>query len=40
MTEEDPENCIPWTVETATDTEMVYKMITENGENKKVWLVK
>jgi predicted transport protein len=40
MTEEDSENCIPWTVETATDTELVYTLTTENGENQKVWLVK
>ena len=40
MTEEDPDNCIPWTVETATDTEMIYTMTTENGSNRKVWLVR
>ncbi len=40
MTEEDPDNCIPWTVETATDNELVYTVNMENGENKKVWMVK
>jgi len=39
MTEEDPEDCIPLTVQSVDDDEMVYKMPTESGDM-TVWLVK
>ena len=38
--ENNPEDCIPWKVESATDSELVYTMQTNSGGDKKVWLVK
>lgn len=40
MPETDPNNCIPLTIETVTETELVYRKETENGGQMKVWLVK
>ena len=40
MAEEDPNNCIPLTVQSVSDQEMVYKMDTENGDRMTIWLVK
>ncbi len=40
MSEEDPNNCIPLTVQSVNETEMVYKMPMEEGGNMTVWLVK
>ena len=40
MTEEDPDNCIPLRVQEVSETEMVYKMPTENGGKMTVWLVR
>lgn len=39
MTEENPEDCIPLTVQSVDDDEMVYKMPTASGDM-TVWLVK
>jgi hypothetical protein len=38
--ENNPDDCIPWKVESATDSELVYTMETNSGGEKKVWLVK
>lgn len=38
--ENNPDDCIPWKVESATDSELVYTMPTNSGGDKKVWLVK
>ncbi|MGB0368393.1 MAG: hypothetical protein ACPGU4_14675 [Flavobacteriales bacterium] len=38
--EENPDDCIPWKVESVSDTELVYTMQTDSGGAKKVWLVK
>lgn len=38
--ENDPDDCIPWKVESATDSELVYTMETNSGNSRKVWLVK
>ena len=40
MSEEDPNNCIPLTVQSVNETEMVYKMPTEEGGKMTVWLVR
>lgn len=40
MSDEDPENCIPWTIETVTDNELVYTVNTDEGDLKKVWMVR
>lgn len=40
MSEEDPNNCIPLTVQSVNETEMVYKMPTDDGGKMTVWLVK
>lgn len=40
MTEEDPNNCIPLTVQSVDDTEMVYKMPSDNGGKITVTLVR
>lgn len=40
MTEEDPDDCIPLRVQSVDDTEMVYRMPTEDGTEMTVWLVK
>jgi hypothetical protein len=38
--ENNPDDCIPWKVESATDSELVYTMETNLGSDRKVWLVK
>jgi len=38
--ETNPDDCIPWKVESATDSELVYTMETNSGGKRKVWLVK
>ena len=40
MSEEDPNNCIPLTVQSVDENEMVYKMPTEDGGKMTVWLVR
>lgn len=41
MTDEDPENCIPYVVESVNEEEMVYKMPAQNGLGKvRVTLVR
>lgn len=40
MSEEDPENCIPLSVESVDDNELVYTMDTPEGETMKIWLIK
>jgi hypothetical protein len=40
MSEEDPDNCIPLTVQSVNETEMVYRMPTDDGGRMTVWLVK
>ncbi len=40
MDEEDPTNCIPLTVQSVNETEMVYKMPVDDGGEMTIWLVK
>ncbi len=40
MSEEDPDNCIPLRVQSVSETEMVYKVPTDEGGRMTVWLVK
>jgi hypothetical protein len=40
MSEEDPDNCIPLTVQSVNETEMVYRMPMDDGGRMTVWLVK
>lgn len=40
MSDEDPNNCIPLTVQSVDEEQMVYKMPSENGGEMKVWLVR
>jgi hypothetical protein len=40
MSEEDRNNCIPLTVQSVNETEMVYRMPTDDGGRMTVWLVK
>lgn len=40
MSEEDPNNCIPLTVQSVNENEMVYRMPMDGGGKMTVWLVK
>jgi hypothetical protein len=40
MAETDPDNCIPLTIESVTETELVYRKEDADGNQTKVWLTK